>query len=620
VGVDVDQPPSQRDDDDRYLKLAEDAYLLAWRGRFLKAERLFRWVPAPTTLSRWGYDRTRAAIAIASGLIERGAIARAAELLRDARRACAAMSDGAAWPVALCLTQIAPLLVAVGARDEALGAWAEAARLAEGQQDLAARCVGILEEIAWALTGVGESDRASAVARSIIVDEIRDRALSDIAERAHRGGEEPGAGAAPRGPGDTPGTAPWEQEERWETLGIDAQELAGAGRIQEARALVDEIPAPARLSGWGFEKVVALLVIASKQIEERSTDDARRTLDLARAASEGLHENAVWQEAYLLECVASLLLRTGARDEAIAVWSQAAPLAQTRQDDDECLQILRRLARHLVRAGEVSRAIGVAHAITRQGIREIALCHIGDHLHGLEEGRWTYVTRSRDDPTAPIDPAPAYEPTEEEREEDRLQDVALEAQQLARSGRTGEALEVVRRIPVPSGDSGWGRERTVALVEIASSLVDQGALSHAHQVLDEAQGSVEAVRDEAPWNAAEGFAEIARVLVKMGARDAAVATWMKAARLAPTCQDADRMLGRITGELARIGELERATEVARSIEPWRHRRPAHEAGPPFLWPVGGMGTRDRTLWEIAVRARGGSPEAVPSEYRAGWPG
>ncbi|HLE44545.1 MAG TPA: hypothetical protein VJB36_11055, partial [Methylomirabilota bacterium] len=74
-------------------------------------------------------------------------------------------------------------------------------------------------------------------------------------------------------------------------------------------------------------------------------------------------------------------------------------------------------------------------------------------------------------------------------------------------------------------------------------------------------------------------------------REEAIATWIAAARQAQPRQHEDfdcmRLLAQVAQHLADIGEADRAAEVARLIE---------------LDAI-----RDRTLWYIAERARGGTP-------------
>jgi hypothetical protein len=131
-----------------------------------------------------------------------------------------------------------------------------------------------------------------------------------------------------------------------------------------------------------------------------------------------------------------------------------------------------------------------------------------------------------------------------------------------------------------------------------ASLLEAGAGPGAASVLHEARATCEGMQEGALWEAAECFDQIAQLLVQAGAREEALATWAAAARQAQRRQHEDfdcmRLLVQVVQHLADVGETERAAEVARLIE---------------LDPI-----RDRALWYIAERARGGTP---PPDV---WPG
>jgi tetratricopeptide (TPR) repeat protein len=387
------------------------------------------------------------------------------------------------------------------------------------------------------------------------------------------------------------GEMPGEEEglaARCEALALSAQQLAGAGRIVEAERRVAEIPRPQGYSRWAFQRAVAFGAIGSKLLEAGARSRALQVLADARRACEDMQDGAVWEAAYAFAWIAHLFAQSGARREAIADWIRAADLAQANQDlAFMCVVVLEHAAHGLADSGETTQATEVARRIIVEDIRQRVLASVGP-------SSWTGL------PLASIWPrsasqrsaAPQREPTVSmiepgaEVESEAYEALAVDAQELARTGRLDEALQIVGQLPSPRGHSGWAHEKTVALTTIVSKLLDMGDVVRAVEVLAEARRACAALQDRAIWQAADCLAEIARLLDRMGSRDEGLEAWESAARLAEA-RGQWEILAEIVRDLAKRGEEPRATELARQI--------------------GYDQLRDGTLWYLTVRARGGSP-------------
>lgn len=166
--------------------------------------------------------------------------------------------------------------------------------------------------------------------------------------------------------------------------------------------------------------------------------------------------------------------------------------------------------------------------------------------------------------------------------------MAVRAEALAKAGAVSEALHLVRRLPEAICFSGWAWQKTTALIAIATAYFEQGRPHEARLSLDAARVSSESLREGGDCTEADCLSAIAGLLLKMGERREAIATWMTAARLARPHQvlmDCVKTLVRIATALLEIGEVDRAEEVAQMIRASR--------------------SRDLALRDIAMRTRGG---------------
>ena len=373
-----------------------------------------------------------------------------------------------------------------------------------------------------------------------------------------------------------------EEEERYGALAKRARELARAGRLPEALEAVRAVPLPRGYSGWAHGRTGVLVEIASALVESGARAEAARVLQEARQSCAAMEERTVWEAADEFHHIARLLEKVGARDEALATWLQAARIAQRSAPwDVECPKILAHVARDLAEIGELERAAEVSRGCPRRGC---ATAPGGTSPSGRAgPHRWTGFgqpsgsggsgtarRRRRGSGTATWRLTPAvWRPR---------------GGSPTRSGPLGQ-------VPAPRGFSGWAWEKAWAQVELGSALLGAGAGERAVKVLWQARGTCEAMQEGALWEVAECLDRISQLLVEAGAREKAIATWMAAAREAQRGQhenyDCMRVLVQVAQHLADVGEAPGATEVARRIE---------------LDPI-----RDRALWYIAERARGGTP-------------
>lgn len=154
-------------------------------------------------------------------------------------------------------------------------------------------------------------------------------------------------------------------------------------------------------------------------------------------------------------------------------------------------------------------------------------------------------------------------------DEEKWETLALKAQALARDGEIDEAIQLVFEIPLPLGFAGWSHERTLALISIALKLAEQGQFERALSIAHEAIRSCEALHEGAIWEEADCYAEIALLLERLNARQDAMAIWRKAISAAQRSQSLDidcvKILARIARNLADVGEVQFACDVARSI-------------------------------------------------------
>ena len=168
-----------------------------------------------------------------------------------------------------------------------------------------------------------------------------------------------------------------EEEKRWETLGVKAQDLVRLGNIDEAIDVVAQIPMPRGFSGWGHEKVLALIEIAIKLIELGKIERATSIADEASGCCEALHDGAVWEEADCYAKIASIQAKLNMRSAAILMWRKAVGAAKVNQTFDvDCAKILAKIARDLADIGEHQFANDVARSVVLDELQRKTLAYI----------------------------------------------------------------------------------------------------------------------------------------------------------------------------------------------------------------------------------------------------
>jgi tetratricopeptide (TPR) repeat protein len=248
--------------------------------------------------------------------------------------------------------------------------------------------VVVLEHAAHGLAQSGETTQATAVARRIIVDDIRERVLASIGSSSWTGPSltpiwprsASQESVVPRGE-PTPEMIEDRAEaesEAYETLSVEAQDLARAGRLDEALRMIRELPRPRGHSGWAHEKTVALTTIVSKLLDTGDIVRAVEVLAEARQACAALQDRAVWQAADCLAEIARLLDRMGSRDEGLRAWESAARLAHARGN----WEILAEIVRELAKRGEESRATELAREIGFEQLRDGSLWYLTVRARG----------------------------------------------------------------------------------------------------------------------------------------------------------------------------------------------------------------------------------------------
>lgn len=181
-----------------------------------------------------------------------------------------------------------------------------------------------------------------------------------------------------------------DDEEKWEDLGIKAQDLARLGRIDEALQLISEIPPPQRFTAWSHEKTMALIAIAVKLSERGQNEQTISVTNEAVRCCEALHEGAIWEEADCYEKIASIQNKLNMRSEALSLWKKSVAAAQLHQSVDiDCVKILAKIARDLADIGEVQLAGDVASSIVLDEIRDKTLAYVKGEDRGKRKGIWT---------------------------------------------------------------------------------------------------------------------------------------------------------------------------------------------------------------------------------------
>jgi len=148
-----------------------------------------------------------------------------------------------------------------------------------------------------------------------------------------------------------------DEEERWEGVASFAQALANAGRWQEAEALTLLVPESTELTGYLFEKTVALASVGKAALRvgvigraEKALAEAERLAHVLGKSKDpySLARGGDWKESYALYDIAEAWDEGGREAEAARLRDAVLEAAGRGFDTDK---LIARLARDFKRLG-----------------------------------------------------------------------------------------------------------------------------------------------------------------------------------------------------------------------------------------------------------------------------
>jgi predicted RNA polymerase sigma factor len=147
-----------------------------------------------------------------------------------------------------------------------------------------------------------------------------------------------------------------DDEERWESIGVEAQRLARAGRLAEAEALALSIPDAEELTGYLHEKVAALTELGRALFAAGRPDRGTEVLKQAESLAHRLAKGGAWHEAYALFDIACVWRDFGNTSETLRLWDASVEAAVRGFD---AARLLARLAREFRDLGLHEKAAAV---------------------------------------------------------------------------------------------------------------------------------------------------------------------------------------------------------------------------------------------------------------------
>jgi hypothetical protein len=150
-------------------------------------------------------------------------------------------------------------------------------------------------------------------------------------------------------------------EQHWEDVGCNAQQLAKSARLAEAEGAARSIPAAAELTGYFHEKVSAFIEVGRALLVAGRQQDAATILAEAEQMARTLRNGGMWQEAYALADIADIWRSAGHTDETLRLWRAA--VAATQVGVTDTWQLLARIARNLWSMGLEAEAHEVARLL-----------------------------------------------------------------------------------------------------------------------------------------------------------------------------------------------------------------------------------------------------------------
>ena len=149
------------------------------------------------------------------------------------------------------------------------------------------------------------------------------------------------------------------EQEHWEQVGCDAQQLAKSGSLAEAESTARSIPDADELTGYFHEKVSAFIDIGRALLAAGRQEDASAILAEAEQMARTLRNGGTWEEAYALADIADIWRKAGQADETLRLWRVA--VAATQVGATDTFKLLARIARNLWAMGRE----GEAHEVAR---------------------------------------------------------------------------------------------------------------------------------------------------------------------------------------------------------------------------------------------------------------
>ncbi|GFJ95560.1 hypothetical protein [Phytohabitans rumicis] len=422
------------------------------------------------------------------------------------------------------------------------------ARLMVHRDHLAGRNTGIPEALASVWARLGQPNRAEALARSITEPGRRSRALADLMTLAARAGDQ--ARAASLADLAEAAAVSITDSDRDAALAYLAGAWARRGDLDQAVRLTVSI------SDEGSRAVR----FATLTRMRAATGDAGHATRLARLAESAA--SSISDAGERVDALIDLVKRAagaGDADEVAALVARIEAVAATIENQDDREGVYATLARTIAGLGDVERAEAIAGGITDRDWRAVAQAGLALALAALGETERAVTL------------ADAAAAGAEQSIHPKLQEAVLYdlVRVYARAGQIGRAAGLRRMLWDPkTGEIPGSR----VLNELVTVLVDLGDLDAAERVANSIPvpyGRAWTLTDLIPPAAAAGDTErVARLTERAyrAARSVESSRW--------SVDTASNALARLAATTARIGDIDRAEEVARAASDPRRRSQA----------------------------------------------
>jgi tetratricopeptide (TPR) repeat protein len=148
-----------------------------------------------------------------------------------------------------------------------------------------------------------------------------------------------------------------DEEDHWEQVSAQAQELARQGRLPEAEAAARSIPDTGSPNGCLQERIVAFEELGRALFRAGHAERAPAVLAEAERMARRLGAGVEWNEAQALFDIGTAWHEAGNKAEATRLWDAAVDVARGGRDTRS---LLARLARSLHDMGQRERALRAA--------------------------------------------------------------------------------------------------------------------------------------------------------------------------------------------------------------------------------------------------------------------